>query len=99
MVEAHAWRPAARRDRAVAVSRARHCGVPGEALEHVTVIGDTPLDIECARAGSAFAIAVATGGHSVEELQAAGADVVFEDLSDTEQVVAALETAAGRQLR
>ncbi|MGE5361254.1 MAG: HAD family hydrolase [Bacteroidales bacterium] len=78
---------------AVAADRARECGVPDEALARITVIGDTPLDVACARAGGAHAMAVATGGHSVEELRQAGADVVFEDLSDTARVVAALEAA------
>jgi phosphoglycolate phosphatase len=57
------------------------------------VIGDTPLDIACAQAGGARSIAVATGSHSVEELRAAGADVVLENLSNTEYVVALLTSA------
>jgi phosphoglycolate phosphatase-like HAD superfamily hydrolase len=48
----------------------------------VIVIGDTPLDIECAHAHGCIAFAVATGYHGVEELRAAGADVVVQDLSD-----------------
>jgi phosphoglycolate phosphatase len=54
------------------------------------VIGDTPLDIACAAAGGARSIGVATGGHSASQLRDAGADVVFEDLTDTEAVLAAL---------
>jgi phosphoglycolate phosphatase-like HAD superfamily hydrolase len=38
--------------------------------------------------GGARSIAVATGSHTAEELQASGADVVFEDLSDLEKVLA-----------
>jgi phosphoglycolate phosphatase len=49
---------------------------------HVIVIGDTPLDIECAHAHGCIALAVATGRHSAGELRAAGADVVVLDLSD-----------------
>lgn len=54
------------------------------------IVGDTPLDIACAKAGGARSIGVATGSHSVDDLRAAGAEVVFEDLSDTEAVLKAL---------
>jgi len=74
----------------IARQRAETYDVPAEALQRVIVIGDTPHDIACARAGGATSIAVATGGHSVDELRAAGADVVLVDLSDTEQVLALL---------
>jgi phosphoglycolate phosphatase len=44
----------------------------GEKLagDQILVIGDTPRDIECARAVGARALAVATGKYSVAELQA-----------------------------
>ena len=48
----------------------------------VVVIGDTPHDISSAKANGALAVGVATGRHSLEELQAAGADIVLPDLSD-----------------
>ena len=48
----------------------------------VIVIGDTPLDVECAHAHGCIAFAVATGFHGMDELSAAGADVVVQDLSD-----------------
>jgi phosphoglycolate phosphatase len=51
---------------------------------NVIVIGDTPLDVECAHAHGCIAFAVATGHHGVGELRAAGADVVVADLSDPE---------------
>ena len=61
----------------------------GTRVEHdrVLVIGDTPHDVTCARSGGAVAIAVATGFSSIDQLRAAGADVVFEDLSDTAAVI------------
>lgn len=62
----------------------------GAAMDEMVVIGDTPFDIECAHAIGARAIAVATGSHDVAELSEARADVVFQDLSDTEAVLAAL---------
>jgi phosphoglycolate phosphatase-like HAD superfamily hydrolase len=81
----------------VALDRARGCDMPPAALERVVVIGDTPSDVACARSGNAFAIAVATGAHSVDELRACGADVVFETLSETPRVLEAIDGAyAGR---
>jgi phosphoglycolate phosphatase len=70
-----------------ALARVAACGGPPFASSDAVVIGDTPLDVACAKAGGARLIAVATGNHSVDQLRAAGADVVFEDLSDTGAVV------------
>jgi phosphoglycolate phosphatase-like HAD superfamily hydrolase len=50
--------------------------------EDVWVIGDTPLDVRCARAIGAKAVAVTTGWHSREELAASGPDLLLTDLSD-----------------
>ena len=46
------------------------------------VIGDTPLDVSCARAIGANAVAVATGWHSIDELVGHEPDLIFDDLSD-----------------
>lgn len=54
------------------------------------VIGDTPRDIDCARAFGAFAIGVATGPYTAEALTRAGADVVFDDLGNTREFLAVL---------
>lgn len=56
----------------------------------VWVIGDTPLDISCARAINAKVLAVATGLHPANELAEAGPDVLLDDLSETEVVLRAL---------
>ncbi len=74
----------------VAIERARECGLIDAAPTDVVVIGDTPHDIACARAVGSMPIAVATGSYSVDQLKAAGADVVFTDLSDTAAVMRAL---------
>jgi phosphoglycolate phosphatase len=74
----------------IARERAKLRGVPDAALERAIVIGDTPDDINCARAAGALSIAVATGGYEVETLQAAGADIVLSDLSDTAAVLTLL---------
>jgi phosphoglycolate phosphatase len=52
--------------------------------ENVWVIGDTPMDVRCARAIGARCLAVATGFHSLEELDAAEPDLLLPDLSDPE---------------
>jgi len=59
------------------------------------IVGDTPHDVGAAAASGARAVGVATGRFSATELAVAGADVVLPDLSDTEQVVAALLNGGG----
>ncbi len=56
----------------------------GEPLERCrrVVVGDTPRDVDAARALEAEAITVATGGFTIEQLSAAGATVAFTDLTD-----------------
>ena len=64
----------------VALERAaRHAGrrfTP----EETVVIGDTPKDIDCARAMGSGCVAVATGRFTVEDLRAAGATQVVATL-------------------
>ena len=50
--------------------------------EQVVVVGDTPQDVACGKVWGLVTVAVATGpAHSREELRAAGADYVFDDLA------------------
>lgn len=51
-------------------------------LDRIWVIGDTPLDVRCARCIGVRVAAVATGWHSRDELAASGPDLLLEDLSD-----------------
>jgi phosphoglycolate phosphatase len=73
-----------------AMSQIGACGGPLVPASQVVIIGDTPLDVAVALAGGARSIAVATGSHSVDELKASGADVVFDTLEDTDSVLAAI---------
>lgn len=76
---------------ALAVERARALVDHAYRGDEVVVIGDTPSDVTCGRSVGVRAVGVATGRYTTEELAAAGADVVFPDLSDTAAVLAALE--------
>jgi phosphoglycolate phosphatase len=49
----------------------------------VVIIGDTPNDVDCAKANGCRVLAVATGMYSTEELAECGADLVVADLSAT----------------
>jgi phosphoglycolate phosphatase len=53
----------------------------------VLVIGDTPLDIRCARAVGARVLAVATGIHAAEELAPHAPDHLMADLSNHDTVL------------
>jgi phosphoglycolate phosphatase-like HAD superfamily hydrolase len=76
----------------IAVARARAHGIDGVAPADVIVVGDTPSDVECALVAGATPVAVATGGYSTEQLRAAGAEIVFKDLSDTAAFLRLLPT-------
>lgn len=54
------------------------------------LIGDTLLDVKAAHDGGAKIIAVATGIHSVNQLDDAGADVVLDNLADLDRFMGAL---------
>ncbi len=70
--------PAIARDRARALVG---CDIP---FTEIDIIGDTPLDVDCARCVGARAIAVATGQHSLAELEATAPDLLFENFAELE---------------
>ena len=74
----------------VAHSRAAERHGISFAPEDVFVLGDTPRDIDCARAAGFVAVAIATGSCGKDELAAHGPDFLFGDLSDTRSVLATL---------
>lgn len=76
------------RDRLVPVALERAERRRGHHVEprDVWVVGDTPRDLACARAGGARCLLVATGRIPIEELDAAGPDHVVEDLGDTSAI-------------
>jgi len=74
---------------AIARERARALGHEFT-FDRITIIGDTPLDVACARGCGAVAVAVATGQYPVDELATCRPDLLFSDLADVERVVAHL---------
>ena len=71
----------------IAVERARIDGVVVARAGDVVVIGDTPLDVQCAAAAGARAVAVATGSYDEATLRETSAFAVLADISDTDAVV------------
>jgi phosphoglycolate phosphatase-like HAD superfamily hydrolase len=55
--------------------------------DEVVLIGDTPHDVHAALTAGVRLVAVATGRNTEDELRAAGADVVVDDLSDLDELI------------
>ncbi len=68
-----------------------HSGYPFRP-EEVFVIGDTPHDIDCARAFGAVAVAVATGRFKPEQLEAERPDLLFTNFADVDHATRTLLT-------
>ena len=78
------------RDALVPVALARVEEMRGESYDpssEVWVIGDTPRDLACARAGGVRCLLVGTGGGSFGSVEDLGADAYLPDLSDVDHVI------------
>jgi len=71
----------------------RHLKQPAQA-DRLWVIGDTPLDVRCARAIGAQVVAVATGIHGLDELAAAQPDLLLADFADPAPLLQRLNTTS-----
>jgi phosphoglycolate phosphatase-like HAD superfamily hydrolase len=71
----------------VPIARARAGDVPREAT---VLIGDTPFDVEAARADGVRAVGITGHRFSAEALREAGAAATIDDLADLEAALAAL---------
>ncbi len=58
--------------------------------KQIVMIGDTPADVTCGLELGARSIAVLTGYHNRVELTLSDPDFLFDDLSDTQKVLAAI---------
>lgn len=74
------------RDNLLPFALQRFAAFSGKAIvaDDCVVIGDTPLDVRCARSHGARSIAVATGPYTMEALRKSGAGLVLPDLADTD---------------
>jgi phosphoglycolate phosphatase len=84
-----------RRLPAVACRRTRELTGTHVPFERVAIIGDTPLDVDCARACGGAAVAVATGHHPYDELAACRPDLLFRDFSDVKGTLGLLIECLG----
>lgn len=77
------------RDRLVPIALRRVREHRGEDYrpEEVWVVGDTPHDLRCARAGGVQALIVGTGAEGFGAVRSLDADALVEDLADTEHVL------------
>ena len=66
------------------IALARASRIAGKELSgsDAVVIGDTPRDVDCAKAIGAWSIGVTTGSYTRAELETAGADRVVSDLRE-----------------
>ncbi len=72
---------------AIAMGRAADIFTYPFSGENTVIIGDTPADILCARAGQATAVAVASGWHSAATLAKYHPDHLLDSLTDTASVL------------
>jgi phosphoglycolate phosphatase len=71
----------------LARQRAQEAGGPALLPREIVIVGDTPRDIDCAKAHGARAIGVATGPFSRASLAAAGADLAVDTLEPVDRIM------------
>jgi len=73
----------------VPIALARQRELRGLAFEpaETWVVGDTPSDLECARAAGARCLLVASGRFTLDDLTPLGAEGVVPDLTDADRIV------------
>jgi phosphoglycolate phosphatase len=65
-------------------------------VEMTVVIGDTPKDVACARAHGAKAVAVATGGHRLDDLKPCAPDLALPSLANPQPLLELLDGLASQ---
>ena len=70
----------------IAVERAHESHDARFCPEEVVIVGDTPLDVHCARLFGAVSVAVASGDYTYRQLQDTGPDYVLAGLYEWDLV-------------
>lgn len=78
------------RTQLVPIARRKAAARYGDRVGPAIVVGDTPRDIACGKAGGARTVAVATGTFTLEALVTHKPDAALPDLSDTAAALAAI---------
>jgi len=60
--------------------------------KEIFIIGDTPFDIECAKATNTISVAVATGGYSYNELKSFRPDFLFNSLENYKEFIKIIDS-------
>lgn len=100
--EVHAWGDdGGHRRELVPVAMARYAELRSQAIEaeRVLIIGDTVRDVDCAKHHGCRILAVCTGGSTPEELEAAGADHIVDNLADTRYILDWISTGCDATVR
>lgn len=71
----------------IAVQRACEALQSTLSLTDFVIVGDSPLDVACAKTGGIPVIAVASGKYSSAQLRDAGADIVIASLTEQEPIL------------
>jgi len=80
------------RDKLLPVAKNRFEELYGSKInfKDCVVIGDTPRDVHCSKPYGAVSVGVATGPYTIAALKQAGADFVFENLSEHSRLLQVL---------
>lgn len=88
------------RNELLPIAAKRFYDLTGEEIDYKNclIIGDTPRDVTCAFTFGAPSLAVATGPYSIAELRNTEANLVVENLNDTEYIVKWIARLNGNKL-
>lgn len=75
----------------IARSRAEHIAGHSIDIREFVIVGDSPLDVACAKEGGIDSIAVASGTFSIEELTKTGPEHVIPSLGAKNELISFLE--------